>query len=136
MVRSFVYEGVASLERGRRERDELPTTVHCGVRVDGHIVAVGTINRDASPRNDHTPVWRIRGMATLPDHQGHGYGGLLLRHLVEHIASNGGGLLWGDLRVDAVAFYQRHGFQVQEDTYLSAQGVPHRYGETRISARS
>jgi GNAT superfamily N-acetyltransferase len=133
LVRAAVYYGVASIDDGRRENDDLPTTVHCGIRVDAQIVSVGTVNRDPSPRNDHVPVWRIRGMATLPDHQSRGYGAAVLRYLMDHIKTHGGGLLWGDLRVNAVPFYERYGFVVQQDTYTPRPGgTLHRYGEVLI----
>lgn len=134
LVRSTVYSGVASVEDGYRPGDELPDTMHFGIVVDGEPVSVGTLNHDASPRNPHQPVWRIRGMATLEQHQGQGYGGTLLRHLIAYISSHGGGLLWGDLRVAAVPFYERHGFHVAEDVYPTRSGIPHRYGDLLIPA--
>jgi GNAT superfamily N-acetyltransferase len=134
LVRSAVYSGFASVEDGYRPGDELADTLHFGVVVDGEPVSVGTINHDASPRNAHTPVWRIRGMATLEEHQGRGYGGAILRHLIDHIAANGGGLFWGDLRVAAVAFYERHGFEVDDDVYPTRSGLPHRYGSLLVDA--
>lgn len=134
-VRLAAFSALGASPGGGTPQDDLADTIHSAVRVDGQVVCVSTLSRDASPRNEHQPVWRIRGMATLPDHQGSGYGSQLLLGYIETIASEGGGLLWGDLRIDAVPFYERHGFSVQEDIYATSSGALHRYGELMVQPR-
>jgi GNAT superfamily N-acetyltransferase len=126
-VAAFSALGVSS--GGRNDTDNAPTTIHVGVRVNGDAVATGTLTPGHSPRNEQWPAWRVRGMATLPEAQGHGYGGMILDHFVEYIAGEDGGLLWGNLRVAAVKFYEAHKFVVQNDVFASTSGALHRYGE-------
>lgn len=133
-VRIAAFAPLGVSPGGRSPQDELPDTVHAAIRIDDQLVCVSTLSRDPSPRSDHQPVWRIQGMATLPNHQGHGYGGTLIQHYVDHIAEAGGGLLWGHLRLAAIPFYERHGFVVQEDVYVTRSGVSHRYGDRLIAA--
>ncbi len=71
-------------------------------------------------------------MATLPDHQGRGYGKRILRCYIEHIAREDGGLLWGSLRIAAVPFYEGFAFEVHDDVFASETGAPHRYGELMV----
>jgi GNAT superfamily N-acetyltransferase len=134
-VRAMSFSDGAKAEGGERPGDRSPETLHVGVRIDEGIVAVGTLNRDPSPRNPHQPVWRVRGMATLKEHRGNGYGSDILQYLIAHIAAAGGGLLWGNLRLAAVPFYERHGFTVHDDIFQTAGGTDHRYGELLIPAR-
>jgi GNAT superfamily N-acetyltransferase len=133
-VRLAAFSGLGAAPGGVNASDSDPDTRHTGIRVGDLLVAVATLIRDPSPRNDFRPAWRIRGMATRPEHQGEGLGGLLLADAVAHVAAAGGGLLWGNLRLAAVPFYQRHGFTVQDDVFLTDIGVPHRYGERMIRA--
>lgn len=127
-IAAFSDRGVSP--GGHSPGDE--TAIHNAVRVDGKVVCVGTLNHDPSPRSDYKPVWRVRGMATLPEHQGRGYGRKLLRACIQQIAQDGGGLLWGNLRVAAVPFYESYGFAVHDDVFASVNGALHRYGEMLI----
>jgi predicted N-acetyltransferase YhbS len=70
-------------------------------RADGEVVAVGAA--DAVARG----YVELRGIAVAPEHQGHGYGALIVRHLVDE---------WRDTRRATVcvtrtpAFFSRLGF--------------------------
>lgn len=134
LVRALGYSNGEKTTGGVRAGDDSSETMHVGIRVGDEIVSVGTLNRDPSPRNEHTPVWRIRGMATLKEHRSQGHGGHILRFLIEHVAEAGGGLLWGNLRLAAVPFYERNGFLVHEDVFEMDE-TDHRYGELLIQRK-
>ena len=133
VVRLAAFAALGASPGGVNASDADPATRHTGIRIGTELAAVATLTRDASPRNSFRPAWRIRGMATRPEHQGRGYGRLLLAEAFEHVAGHGGGLLWGNLRLAAVPFYRRHGFTVQDDVFRTDIGVPHRYGERMIA---
>ncbi len=114
--------------------DEDPTTTHFGLIGAGKIVGVATMMDTPSPRTENSSPWRLRGMAVLPEHQGHGYGADLLNYCVSRIAHNGGGLLWGNIRFGAYEFYQKFNFNLAEDVFYAPSGTPHRYGELLIPA--
>jgi predicted GNAT family N-acyltransferase len=49
-------------------------------------------------------------MATHPDVRGRGFGGIVLAALLDHVAVQGGGLVWCNARVAARNLYARAGF--------------------------
>ena len=132
-VRLAAFASVGTTHGGRNDSDDDPTGRHCGVLVDGEVVAVCSMFNEPSPIVAATPAWRIRGMATLPDHQSHGYGGMLLESFVDWVAANGGGLMWANLRLAAIPFYERHGFRPHGEPFATASGALHRYGDRIVS---
>src|SRR5215210_7918210 len=66
--------------------------LHFGAYVDGSLVAVASIAREDPPMDLAGRVgsdraidaWRIRGMATLPEHRGAGLSGELLERCITH----------------------------------------------------
>jgi len=77
----------------------------------------GGVRRSAS--------WRLRGMATREDARNLGVGTAVLARVVQHVADHGGGLLWCNARVPAVAFYRRAGFVEHGDTWDEPRIGPH-----------
>ena len=61
------------------------------------------------PSHPGRSAWRVRGMATRPDHRGSGIGTLVLAALLDHVRSQGGGLVWCTARLGALTFYERGG---------------------------
>ena len=98
------------------EHDDDLEALHLGAHLDGALVAIASIARDDVPPDLPVPgvaeglAWRVRGMATLPEHRGAGIGGELLERCVAHARSHGGTFVWLNGRVPARAFYERHGF--------------------------
>lgn len=91
-------------------QDDDPLTLHAGAWVDGRLVGVATVLREAPLGEDDAGAWRLRGVATLPEARGLGYGAAVLRACLDHVARRGGGLIWCQARPEAVRFYERHGF--------------------------
>ena len=103
--------------------DDMPGALHLGVRVAGELVAISSwIPRPYG----EAPAVQLRGMATARDRQGTGLGGLLLQAGCEHAAADGYDLVWARARDAALAFYQRHGFDVEGDGFIDANTqLPH-----------
>lgn len=103
--------------------DVWPGVLHLGVRLDGELVATSSwVPRDL----DGQPAVQLRGMATEHSAQGSGLGGLLLeagcaRHQAADVS-----LVWARARDAALAFYLRHGFEVEGEGFIDqATQLPH-----------
>ena len=117
--------GTPSRDVAFRE-DDLPSTLHLGVEVDGVVVAVSTWIRNPYPDMPSTVGAQLRGMATAPEMRGHGIGGLLLVTGVERMFASGCDLVWAHARDTALTFYERHGFVRRGTGYVDVvTGVPH-----------
>ena len=97
--------------------DDAPDTLHSGAVEEERLVGIATIICEPSPGEEDDRAWRVRGMATLPEVRGRGYGGLLLERCVEHAVNHGGRLLWCNARAGAVGFYRRYAFTTRGDAF-------------------
>lgn len=114
-TRSVVFDG-----------DELPSTMHLGVEVDGELVAVSTWLEVRHPDHPALAGVQLRGMATAPERQGTGLGHLLLEDALRRLRADGYELVWARARDTALAFYERHGFEVFGRGYVDlTTGLPH-----------
>jgi len=87
---------------------------------DSTTTAVGSVLPEAPPWDPgRADAWRVRGMATDPDHRARGLGSLVLDALLAHVAASGGGLVWCSARVGARRFYERAGFVGGDDVFES-----------------
>ncbi|MFB3738506.1 MAG: GNAT family N-acetyltransferase [Candidatus Velamenicoccus archaeovorus] len=93
--------------------DDHPDALHAGAFDQGRLVGIATIVPEPPPDVPHDGAWRVRGMATLPEVRGQGFGAALLRACLDHAAERGGSLVWCNARATAVEFYRRFGFQVR-----------------------
>lgn len=103
--------------------DDHPETVHAAVVEPPAAapLAVGSLlpeapaarlaEQGASGPDGPEQWWRIRGMATTEDRRREGLGHAVLNRLLSQVEGQGGGLVWCNARVPAVAFYLRAGFQ-------------------------
>ncbi len=83
---------------------------HLGVEDGGGIICVGSFYPEQHPDVPGRNSWRLRGMATHPEHRKKGAGRLLVSTAVDHLQSLGCDSLWCNARVVAVPFYERSGF--------------------------
>jgi ribosomal protein S18 acetylase RimI-like enzyme len=90
--------------------DDHPSTGHFAMSLEGVIVGVASVFRQA-PEPDDPGAWRIRGMATAPEVRGRGHGAALLRACLDHARAHGGTRVWCNARSTAAGFYRRMGFR-------------------------
>lgn len=125
-LRRDVLRGGDPAARVVFDGDDLPTTVHLGVELDGRLVATSTWLAVRHPDHPALAGVQLRGMATAPDLQGAGIGGVLLAAGLERMRERGIELVWARARDTALAFYQRHGFEIFGRGYVDlATGLPH-----------
>jgi GNAT superfamily N-acetyltransferase len=91
--------------------DDAPDTLHAGAFVDGLMTGVATVCRDSMPGGSITCEWRLRGMATLEEYRGRGFGRRLAEHCAAHATCRRGFLIWCSARLVAVPFYLSLGFE-------------------------
>ncbi len=60
---------------------------------------------------------QFRKLATLPRHQGKGYGTALLHHLLKEASAQGITQLWCNARQEKAEFYKRFGLQETSHTF-------------------
>jgi GNAT superfamily N-acetyltransferase len=109
------------------EGDDAPDTLHVGAFEEGRLVGIATVVRQApeDEDGDEAGSWRVRGMATVPDVRGRGYGAALLERCLEHARAHGGTWVWCNARVGAAGFYRRLGFDARGDAFEVQAIGPH-----------
>ena len=105
--------------------DDDVDTLHIGAFREEELVGVASVMRESPPEEDDPRAWRLRGMATLPEVRGQGYGGALLERCLRHALDHGGDRAWCTARVPAAAFYRRYGFESAGDVYDVPPIGPH-----------
>lgn len=137
-LRQTVLRPHQSIEEMVWEKDDEPGTATFGAvdRADGEVVGVATVFREPPPFDpaeagvpfgavSGAQAWRLRGMAVRKDLQGQGIGALVLDALLDHVAAEGGNLLWCNARVSALGFYERAGFKAWGDEWELPVIGPH-----------
>lgn len=117
--------------------DDHPSSVHVAVRsADDEVVSVGTLLAEDPPLSlagrpevPGVPAggrwWRIRGMATGEEWRNRGLGGAVLGALLGSAQRQGGGIVWCNARLPAVAFYERAGFHQAGEEFVAPGIGPH-----------
>ena len=113
--------------------DDDPDTRHFAAFLDGQLVGIASLYREARPGGD-TPGWRLRGMATSGEARGKGVGRDLLAACLEHVAAEGGGEVWCNARAEALGFYAAAGFDVIGDEFDIPGIGPHRVMRRDVAA--
>ena len=107
--------------------DDDPTTLHLGVVVEGGPIAVSTWLLRSSPGRPDAPARQLRGMATEPGARGRGLGSMLLRAGAKQAENEGATRLWANARIEAVGFYEHHGWRARGPVFSTPDtGLPHR----------
>jgi GNAT superfamily N-acetyltransferase len=98
-----------------------PPGVHAvGAFAGGELIAVGFVCPDGEPGE-----WRVRGMATAPEHRGRGGGAAILEQLVDHARAQGATRVWCNARTPALGLYERAGFERESDEFEIPGIGPH-----------
>jgi GNAT superfamily N-acetyltransferase len=111
--------------------DDAPDSLHAGAIRDGQIVGIASVSRQmppapfTRPEDDLASCWQLRGMATLPEVRGQGWGGRLLRVIIGHAAAHGGTFLWCNARTPVLGFYRHYGFAARGDEFMTPYAGPH-----------
>ena len=106
--------------------DDAPATLHFGGFDRERLVGVASIYLAQCPsKPDVSPAFQLRGMATLPEVRGAGFGKALLDACVRAAREKGAALLWCNARTSAADFYARNGWQIVGDEFDIPTVGPH-----------
>lgn len=93
--------------------DELESTLHIGLFEEGSLVGIVSLYPEGPEGYEMDNAWRVRGMAVLPEHHGHGYGRKLLQACMAYASAHGGKALWCNARIKARRFYELGGLNIE-----------------------
>ncbi len=97
--------------------DDAPGTLHFGTFDGERLVGVASIYLVPCPEKitaqpDASPAFQLRGMATLPEVRGAGFGRALLAACVAAAREKGAAILWCNARTSAADFYAKNGWRI------------------------
>jgi len=88
-------------------------------------ILVGILSAYDVPVSGEYFSWQLRAMATLPWVRGMGYGQRLLKVAENHIRDQSAKMIWCNVRIHAIGFYQKAGFTVNSDRFSIRQVGEH-----------
>lgn len=92
--------------------DDLPSTKHFGLYTNTDLIGVISVFENKNLIFSESNQLQIRGMAILQDHQGKGYGRLLVNEIENYAKSANTNLIWFNARESAAKFYKILGYQI------------------------
>jgi GNAT superfamily N-acetyltransferase len=90
--------------------DQDPQTFHLGFFLSGTLVSIATFQHEVLKELQANVQFRLRGMATLPEWRGYGFGAQLVQKGLDVLNGKGAELLWCNARQVAFGFYEKMGF--------------------------
>jgi GNAT superfamily N-acetyltransferase len=109
------------------------------VEEGGAVIATATVLEEQAPfalAETARRQFRLRAMATDPQHRRRGLGRALLETIVEELRASGGGLLWCSARTTALCFYERFGFVAEGTEWEEPSIGSHRYMWIILAAKT
>jgi len=95
--------------------DDDSESFHLGAMRGDEVLAILSMYRQPTP--DGAPAWRIRGMASLPEVRGTGYGRLLVEIARDRAWGVERAPIWCNARESAFGFYRKLGFEIVGDLF-------------------
>jgi GNAT superfamily N-acetyltransferase len=126
-LRHRVLRAGQPADRVRLAADDHPATAAFAARtLDGTVVGTTIVTPEPCPwAPDRPGAWRLRGMATAEGLRSTGIGARLLAVALDHIAAQGGELVWCNARTPARRFYERAGFLAHGAEWVDPEIGPH-----------
>jgi ribosomal protein S18 acetylase RimI-like enzyme len=106
--------------------DRDPHSFHVGVFEQDQLISIGTFHKVPEPKLPGTDQYRLRGMATHPDHRSKGVGTQLMQFAIEQLITQKADVLWCHARINAIAFYKRLGLAI-EGPQFNVPGIGEHY---------
>ena len=91
--------------------DHASDTLHSGAFLQGRLVGVASVFREAAPFHPTENDWRLRGMAVHEEARRKGCGKALIEACLAHAKTYNGSILWCNARLSALPFYKALGFE-------------------------
>jgi len=117
-------EGRLTLDECRFPTDNIDGAFHLGYFVDDELVCITSL----FPQSYGSFIgigYQLRGMATLEQYRGKGYGNKLVDFAVTYLHKLGADYVWCNARKKAAKFYHDCGFEIVSDEF-EVKGIgPH-----------
>jgi GNAT superfamily N-acetyltransferase len=107
------------------EGDSDPDTFHVGLLIDNEIVAIGTFQKAPYSEQNLDTEFRLRGLATDPNHQSKGFGAKIMIFAEEKLIDLKITRLWFTARIKACKFYERLGYERVGELFDIPTAGPH-----------
>jgi predicted GNAT family N-acyltransferase len=109
-IRHQILRPGRPIESCHFQGDEDDQTFHLGAFVESKLVSVASFFFEKHPALDAPYQYRLRGMATLPEHRFNGLSSELLKMGFPIVKQNFCQLVWCNARLEAKGFYEKVGF--------------------------
>ena len=91
-------------------------SIHLGAYIDEKLVSIVTlINRRKELLKGEQ--FQLRGMGTLSEYSGKGYGKLLVKRSEEYLVSRGIHTIWCNARTEAIGFYKSLNYNIIGESF-------------------
>lgn len=125
-LRSQVLRPGRPIEECHFAEDLNPEALHLGAFNEDSLVCVASFYPEALSGVESEMPYRLRGMATHPDHRKHGHGLALLERGMDILRERGSHFLWCNARSNVTAFYEQAGFEVRGEEFEIPDIGPHK----------
>lgn len=108
--------------------DDIDSSYHFGAFLGDELVCIASVFKQEETRFERftgSRQYRLRGMATHPDHRGQGLGKAVLAACLDKCWSVGGHIFWCNARTTASGYYEKMGFEAIDEEF-DIEGIgPH-----------
>jgi len=105
--------------------DDLPSTRHFGAFRSSDLVGIVSLFLVEMPEQPGVGALQLRGMATVPEVRGAGFGRALVAASVVFARQNGVKLIWCNARTSAEEFYRKLGWEILGEEFDIPDVGPH-----------
>lgn len=125
-IRHYVLRPNQPFSACKYPGDNDPDTFHVGGFINGELVSIASLYKEKNPNLPNEGQYRLRGMATIQEHQHRGYARYLVDFILEELNGRKASLLWFNARRNAFPFYEKLGFKYFGNTF-ELEGIgPHK----------
>jgi len=124
-IRNEVLRPGLSIESCYYPEDSRDGVFHLIAEQNEVAVGIASFYPEKHPEFTQANSWRLRGMATVDEVRGAGFGIQLLQKGIEECRHKGADLLWCNARTSALGFYQKLNFGIKGDEFMIENIGPH-----------
>jgi len=92
-------------------------TVHFGLFYNDRLSGIASIYNEPMNGENNEYSWRLRGMATIDELRGMGYGTALMNKCLYHIRTKNATVFWCNARLTAEPFYNKFGMKRKGEVF-------------------
>ncbi len=107
------------------ENDDAAETFHLGYEENGKLVCVVSFHK-VKHKDFSGEAYQLRGMATLEEYRGRGYGNMLLNFAIVYLRGKKINYIWCNARKVAYKFYLSLGFEFISEEFEISNIGPHK----------